>query len=165
MLKEGDKVLYPLHGVGYLKSIEIQKAKNNSTLYYKIYIPARRLEIYVPKERAEKLGLRPISSIKDFLSICKKPYDYRVNLTHPRDERKVILEEKFKSGTLCNITQLARDLKYIYLTKTKISVEEMGILKSAKEILENEIMMMKDISLKEARLLLECKLFRFDSFE
>ncbi|WP_411801429.1 hypothetical protein [Bacillus glycinifermentans] len=80
-------------------------------------------------------------------------------------KRKVILEEKFKSGTLCNITQLARDLKYIYLTKTKISVEEMGILKSAKEILENEIMMMKDISLKEARLLLECKLFRFDSFE
>lgn len=77
MFKIGDKVFYPLHGVGYLSGIEELRINANFKVYYKIYITDQKLFIYVPKEKAQKLGLRLISSVTKLRSVSQRPYDHK----------------------------------------------------------------------------------------
>lgn len=155
MFKIGDKVFYPLHGVGYLSGIEELRINANFKVYYKIYITDQKLFIYVPKEKAQKLGLRLISSVTKLRSISQRPYDHKKNLTLSYFERTSSLKEQLRLGRCEDLIQLARDSRYAMNKKIKLSREEHDIFKTANTLLEQEIMMIEGVSSQVAREFIE----------
>jgi len=54
MFQAGQKIVYPLHGAGYIE--EIEGTENGE--YYIIRIPTGNVMIRIPKDGAEKSGIR-----------------------------------------------------------------------------------------------------------
>ncbi len=59
------KIVYPSQGVGIVKDVFEKKFKENSILYYKIYIEASDMVVMVPVDKAEGLGIRQIVSAEE----------------------------------------------------------------------------------------------------
>lgn len=58
--KAGQKVVYPLQGVGHVQKIENKKFGGKEIPYYIIYLEASDMTVMVPTNKSEELGLRPI---------------------------------------------------------------------------------------------------------
>ena len=56
----GDKVVYPVHGAGWVEAIENREIAGRSRNYYVLNLPFNSLRIMVPQEEAEKVGLRDL---------------------------------------------------------------------------------------------------------
>lgn len=63
MFTIGEKLCYPMHGVGVVENIEERTVLGKTARYYVLRFITSRLTAMVPVESAEDVGLRPI--IKD----------------------------------------------------------------------------------------------------
>ena len=61
MFKVGEKVFYPMNGVGIVEAIEEKEVLGKVQTYYLIQIPASNMNVMIPVDKAAKLGLRPIT--------------------------------------------------------------------------------------------------------
>ena len=60
MYQIGDKVVYPVHGAGWVEAIENREVAGRSRSYYVLNLPFNSLRIMVPQEEAENVGLRDL---------------------------------------------------------------------------------------------------------
>ena len=56
--KIGQKIVYPLQGVGEIVAIDEQMFKEVLTPYYTIYIPVSDMTVMIPVSNTETLGIR-----------------------------------------------------------------------------------------------------------
>ena len=56
--KIGQKIVYPLQGVGEIVGIDEQIFKEVLTPYYTIYIPVSDMTVMIPVSNTETLGIR-----------------------------------------------------------------------------------------------------------
>lgn len=62
MYRKGEKVVYPKHGAGKIADIYKEKISDEKEKYYKIKFFESPIDIAIPVEKAEELGLRsPLS--------------------------------------------------------------------------------------------------------
>jgi len=62
--KKNDVIVYPLQGVGVIKSIEERVFKGENTKYYNIYIETIDMTVMIPAEKCEDLKIRKIITKK-----------------------------------------------------------------------------------------------------
>ena len=60
--KIGQKIVYPLQGVGEIVQIDEQMFKEELTPYYTIYIPVSDMTVMIPVVNTESLGIRALVS-------------------------------------------------------------------------------------------------------
>ena len=60
--KVGEKVVYPMQGVGAVDEIVVKDFKGNDTLYYVIYLSSNDMTVMIPTDKVDGLGIRPIVS-------------------------------------------------------------------------------------------------------
>lgn len=143
--QQGTKVVYPAHGVGEIEGIETQTIAGMEVSLYKINFRQDRLVLKVPVQKAQKSGLRPISSeerINDAITTLKGRARIRRMMWSRRAQE---YETKINSGDPVAIAEVLRDLKRSN-DESEQSYSERQIYQSALERLAREYAAVENIA-------------------
>ena len=149
MYKTGDKILYPMHGAGVIKSIEEREILGEIKEYYLLNVPCGDMEVMIPVDNCEDIGVRPIVSPGELekaiavLSLESSEMSGNWNKRY-RDNM-----EKIKSGEIVLVAEIVRNLTRIN-RENKLSAGEKKMLSNARKILQSEVMLVLDIGEEEA---------------
>ena len=149
MFSVGEKIVYPVHGAGVVESIENREILGEVRSYYVLRITSGDLQVLVPVDTAEKVGVRLVSDAerlrqaRDVLSGPASPWEenwnrrYRLNM------------DKIKSGDICELAEVVRTLTLRDNAKG-LSAGEKKMLDNARRILLSEIVLADGVTAEEA---------------
>lgn len=149
MFKVGDKIVYPLHGVGVIGAIEKKVVLSKRHEFYIITIINSGMKVMIPTEKAQSIGLRKVIAKKDIvkvLTVLKKTD------VETEDDWKIRYQsnvDKIKSGSIFAVAEVARDLFKRGKDK-ELSIMERKLYENAYQLMIHEIALTKDIDIDEA---------------
>ncbi|MEG1559903.1 MAG: CarD family transcriptional regulator [Clostridia bacterium] len=138
MFAVGEKVCYPMHGVGVIDSIEEQNVLGEKAQYYVMRFLGGRMTAMIPVETANVVGLREIidldvyDEVMEFLKIEPETdcgnwnQRYRENL------------QKLKNGTVFEVADVVKTLSQRE-NKRGLSTGERKMLLTARSVLLGEL--------------------------
>ncbi len=149
MYKVGDKIVYPMHGVGIIESIERKVVLGKRTEYYIVTIINSGMKVMIPTEKADEIGIRRIISKKEVtkvLTLLKKED------VETEDDWKLRYQgniDKVKSGSIFEVAEVARDL-YRRGREKELSIMERKLYENAYQLVIHEIALSFDVDIEEA---------------
>ncbi len=146
MFQTGQKIVYPMHGAGYIEDTEDGE-------YYIIRIPTGNVRIRIPKDRAADTGIRFLEE-----KVAVEETIVRVGKSKPTlsDNWNLRYKENFsrlKTGKLEQATEVIK-LLYEQERKKKLSSVECRLLGMARQIVLSEIISVYEINSEKAEELL-----------
>lgn len=149
MYKKGDKIVYPMHGVGKIKTIEKKTVLGEKKNYYLLTINNSGMEAMIPVEKADEIGIRPVISkneIKKVMTVIEK------GETIVEDDWKLRYQnniDKVKSGSIYQVAEVTRDL-YKRGQEKELSIMERKLYENAYNLVVHEVALSKDVDIEEA---------------
>lgn len=150
MFKVGDKIVYPMHGVGLIESIEKKEVLGHRSEFYIIKIVNNGMKVMIPvKSSGTTVGIRGIISkneVKKVLDVLKK------GETKIEDDWKLRYENnvnKVKTGNILEVAEVARDL-FRRGREKELSIMERKLYESAYNLIIHEVAMAKNVDIEEA---------------
>lgn len=149
MYNVGDKIVYPMHGAGVIEKIEVKEILGEQRQYYILNTPHGGMKVMIPVDKSDQIGVREIideakvQELLDVLGAESTPMPsnwnrrYRANM------------DKMKTGDILQVAEVARNLYRIEQTKN-LSNGEKKMLSNAMQIMESELVLVKDITTDEA---------------
>jgi len=153
----GEFVVYPTHGVGKVLGVETQEIGGTELQLFVITFQQDRMTLRVPVAKADKSGLRRLSSrkIMDSALVTLKG---RARIKRTMWSRRAQeYEAKINSGDPVSIAEVVRDL-YRNVGQPDQSFSERQIYESALERLASELAAVESIENDEATKKLEAVL-------
>ncbi len=150
----GDKVVYPMHGAGIIEAIEEREVLGNRQKYYIMKLPIGDMQVMVPMESAEDVGLREIidhEGVKKVIEILKGK---KTKMSSNWNRRYRANMEKIRSGDIFEVAEVVRNLA-IRDAEKGLSTGEKKMLDSAKQILISELVLAQDATEEEIEALIE----------
>lgn len=141
--KEGDKVVYPAHGVGVVDSIKMRKISGAEQKFYNITISETGMKIMVPTAQADTVGLRQVvdsKTVDEVYDILKQKNVAVDTQTWNRRYREY--SQKIKTGSVLEIARVIRDLSVLKGDK-ELSFGERRMLDTAQGLLVKELSIAK----------------------
>ena len=144
----GDKVVHPMHGAGIIDGTIEKRINGVTRKYYKLKLFSNSMQVLIPIESSEQIGVRPIidentadNIIRSIDSIEVVPENnwskrYRDNMLH------------LKSGDLMQVALVVKSLTKRDSEKG-LSSGERKMLNSAKQILISEIVLAKSANYED----------------
>jgi CarD family transcriptional regulator len=135
----GDNAVYPGHGVGVVRAIEVKEIFGKRHEFYSIQILENGMKIMIPKDNVLSVGLRPIISRDEaakVISILRETNVKIDNQTWNRRYREYM--EKIKTGSVFEIAEVLRDLFLLKVDK-ELSFGERKMLDTARGLLLKEL--------------------------
>ncbi|ACD53896.1 transcription factor YdeB [Clostridium botulinum] len=156
MFNVGDKVVYPMQGIGIVQRIEEKLFCGKKKKYCIIQMLKNNLEIMIPIDRLPNSKLRMINDINTLEDILNNIGDTSnpEEADLPSKQRYEINLNKIKSGLLEDSLDVFYNLTLINKNKALNSTEKQ-ILNTAQKFLIDEIRVIKDISENEATKILK----------
>ena len=146
----GDKVVYPMHGIGVIDRIEPKTVCGISKEYIIIQILSNSLEIMIPTEKIANSTLRKISDNSTLESVLFNIANQNTNMVDmSTKERYQINLNKIRSGSLKDSVEVVHDLALIKKEKT-LNSSENQLFNTARKFLIEEVSQIKNISEIEA---------------
>lgn len=149
MYQLGDKVVYPMHGVGRIDSIEKKVVLGKKAEFYIINIINSGMKVMIPVDNADRIGLRSIiqkKEIKKVLTIIKQENVVTEDDWKLRYQNNI---DKVKSGSIFVVAEVTRDL-YRRGRGKELSIMERKLYENAYQLLIHEIALAKDVAVEEA---------------
>ena len=149
MFKIGDRIVYPMHGVGTIDAIEKKEILGHRTEYYIIRIINNGMKVMIPVKSPGASPIRGIISkneVKKVLDILKKGDAKIEDAWKLRYENNV---NKVKSGNILEVAEVARDL-FRRGREKELSIMERKLYESAYNLIIHEVAMAKNIDIEEA---------------
>jgi CarD family transcriptional regulator len=149
MYKVGDKVVYPVHGVGTVEAIEKKAVLGQKDDYYTILIVSNGMKVMIPVKNCDSVGIRPViakSQTKKVLDLLKN------GETRTEDDWKLRYEinaNKVKTGDILEVAEVARDIFRRGRDK-ELSTMERKLYESAYNLIIHELAMAKDVDIEVA---------------
>lgn len=109
--KIGQYVVYPTHGVGKILDLIDHKIGNHHLEFYKIEFPKDKMNLSVPINRAQKIGLRALcdqETINAALEIIADKAQTTRGIMWSRRAQEY--ERKINSGNILAVSEVIRDL-------------------------------------------------------
>ena len=132
------EVVYPLHGVGRIETIETRDFRGTDILYYIIYIEVSDMTVMIPVDKADELGIRAIVSMKESKKALKLiGEDYEPVPTDWKLRYQMNLD-LLKSGSVLDIATVVRTLYHRSKIK-ELPILERKLFDSAQRLLIDEI--------------------------
>lgn len=138
------KVVYPGHGVAQISRIFEKKFGSSVSVFCELRFLNKDMTVMVAMDRAQEVGLRPLSTqehINDILETLVSP----ARQISPQEltasnwnRRNKEYQNKLRTGSLKDISEIYRDLKYISRQK-ELSFGEKSLLSKAESLLAEEI--------------------------
>lgn len=153
--KEGDKVVYPAHGVGEVDSIQNRKVSGAEQQFYMITIIETGMKIMVPLSQAVTVGLRRVVDSRTVDEVYDILRDKNVTVdTQTWNRRYREYSQKIKTGSVLEIARVIRDLSVLKVDK-ELSFGERRMLDTAQGLLVKELSIAKASTEKKIRAELE----------
>lgn len=152
MFAVGDRVIYPMHGGAIVKAIDSHVHNDIANDYYVLEMLFESMTLSVPVAHAENLGLRNIVSEEELASVAevlKSMPDVREIKSISWNRRFQIYMDWIKSGKITEVARVFKILKILEKNK-KISVGERRLLHNTKQILQSELMLVRNIDAQAA---------------
>jgi CarD family transcriptional regulator len=149
MFKKGDKIVYPMHGVGTIDAIEKRVVLGKRDKFYIISIINSGMKVMIPVEKAEAIGIRAIISkreVNKVLELLKKKESITEDDWKLRYQGNI---DKVKSGSIYEVGTVARDL-YKRGKEKELSIMERKLYENAYQLVIHEIALAKNINIEEA---------------
>jgi CarD family transcriptional regulator len=139
MFKKGDTIIYPVYGLGEVAEIVKNKFKGEEVEYYRIVFDKPEIDVEIPVQNAEKLGVRkPLtrSEIKKLLNSFDKTKKIEEK---SQSEINDIAKDKMRGGKLEDLIETfnlykgvkkvrAKDEKDLTDTQMEISDKVLGLI-------------------------------------
>lgn len=150
MFTIGDKVVYPMQGIGIIERIENKIFSGKSKEYIIIKILSNNLEIMIPSDKISNSSLRKISDNSTLENVLFNLTDKTINIKGMSSkERYQFNLDKIKSGSLQDSAEVVYDLISIKKEKT-LNSSEKQLFNTARKFLVQEVSLIKNISEIEA---------------
>lgn len=150
MYRKGDRILYPMHGAGVIEAIEKREILGTIKEYYILHIPCGDMEVMIPVENCEMMGVRPISSVADAKKAMKILSEKSTPMTGNWNKRYRENMEKIKTGRIDQVAEIVRNLTRVD-RENRLSAGEKKMLSNVRRILQSEIMLVFDMDQDEAK--------------
>ena len=142
MFSQGDKVVYPGHGVAVIYRILERRIGGKATRFYELKFVNKDMMILVPVDNIVSIGIRTVSTQKDIgtlfatflIPVKQHNHEMAVNW----NKRNKEYQGKIRSGRLQEICEIYRDLKCIE-TQKELSFGEKNLLQQTEALLVEEI--------------------------
>ena len=147
MFAAGDRVVYPLHGGAIIKEINHREQNGGVVDYYVLQMLFENMTVAIPVSNAEKLGLRQIGStetLKQLEGVLKETPDVQSVKSISWNRRFQLYMDKIKTGSVIEVAKIFKILTLLEKAK-KISVGERRLLHNTRQIIQSEIMLIKDV--------------------
>ena len=157
MFAAGDGVVYPLHGGAIIKEINHRQQDGGVVDYYILQMLFENMTVAVPVRNAERLGLRQVGGVETLAQIetvLKENPDVQSVKSISWNRRFQLYMDKIKTGSVLEVAKIFKILTILERAK-KISVGERRLLHNTKQILQSEIMLIKDMDAEKAESWLE----------
>lgn len=147
----GDKVVYPMQGIGIIDRIEDKIFSGKNREYIIVKILSNNLEIMIPSDKISNSNLRKVtdnSTLEDVLFDLTNKNNKLESIS--AKERYQNNMTKIKSGSLKDSAEVVYDL--ILMNKEKsLNTSEKQLFNTAHKFLVQEVSLIKNISETEAR--------------
>ena len=158
MFNIGDKIVYPGQGIGVIDCIEEREFKGEKQKFYKIDIFNSTMKLTYPMNRIEDSNIRLVSESKDIDSYLEDFSKTTLTVEEIKSttakERMSINSKKIKDGTLKDYLDVILNLSEV-MKNGNINANEKQVLNSTKSLVAEEISQSKNISLDEAKNILD----------
>jgi CarD family transcriptional regulator len=144
----GEKVIHKRYGLGEVIGLDEKEFSGQLTSCYVVRV--RDLTIWVPAVADEQSSLRaptPREAYENIFDILRSDGE---PLPNDRFQRKTILSENMKEGSLEGFCRVVRDLTWWGSTK-KLNVDDRSVLERAQSFVVNEWMLSFSISQTQAQ--------------
>lgn len=144
MFKLHENVVYPGHGVARVSRILEKTVGGALIVFYELSFINRDVTVLVPTNNTEIVGLRPLStpkSIQDIFYTLAEPagkIDYHEFAASSWNKRSKGYQLKLRTGSLRELSEIYRDLRFIGTQKT-LSFGEKNLLSQTEALLVEEI--------------------------
>ena len=136
--------VYPAHGVGVIKSIEMQTVAGIDQAFYVLEILDNGMRIMIPTVSSESVGLRAIVDETEVSGVLDILADRNVELgSQTWNRRYRDYMEKIKTGSVHEVAAVLRDLFLLSVDKD-LSYGERKMLDTAKGLLVTELSLAQD---------------------
>lgn len=153
MYTVGEKVVHPMHGAGVITEITEERLSGVVERYYVFTAPLGGLTLKIPVGSSGTVGLRhPVSRsqlAETLASLRGMEEDMTENWNHRYRENM----ERIKSGQVHEVARVIKSLTHREASRG-LSTVERKMLRSAKQILLSEMMLVEDLSYDGAEQLL-----------
>ena len=150
MYELGEKVVYPLHGVGVINSIEDKTVLGEKRSYYIIKLSISDMTVMIPTDKSEQLGLRQVVSSRDVSKALKLINSEITDMEEDWKARYQHNFEKIKSGSILNVAEVVRNLFHRNKIK-ELSIMEKKLYENAYRLLVDEIAYVKNLEKEDAQ--------------
>ena len=149
MYNIGDKIVYPMHGAGLIEGIEIKEILGEERKYYILNTPHGGMKVMIPVDKSDEIGVREIideSQVEELLKVLSADSTPMPSNWNRRYRANM---DKMKTGDILQVAEVARNLYRIDKQKS-LSNGEKKMLANALQIMESELVLVKNITTGEA---------------
>lgn len=134
----GDKAVYPAHGVGIIKNIEIKAIGGQDKSFYVLQILASGATLMIPTDSIDRAGMRSLVTSKEIKKIHKIIKSEGKIATTTWNRRFREFNDKLRTGKVDDIAEVLRDLNTLQVKKD-LSFGEKKMMDKAKSLIVSEI--------------------------
>lgn len=145
----GAKIAHPLHGAGIIERIETRRIGGAEKEYYVLKIPVGNLDVMIPTDTCEKVGVRGIITPEEAEQLFSSIPDIEITASVNWNKRYRENMELIKSGDLLKVSSVIKGLMQRDQEKG-LSTGERKMLHSAKQIVLSEIVLSTGCAFEEA---------------
>ena len=149
MFNVGDYIVYPMYGAGIITEIVEKDFLGEMRTYYNVSLPYCRMEVSVPVDNTEKLGVRPIIDPKRIDEVIEVPKGDTEPMNPNWNKRYRENTERMQTGDILEVAAVVRNLVRTDRLKP-LSTGEKKLLSTAKQILESELIYSGGYTMEEA---------------
>ena len=106
----GDKVCYPMHGIGVIESIELKMVLGEEDQYYILRFVSNNMTAMIPVTKAEAVGLRQLMSREVCESVLDTVRRATLEESDNRNQRYRDNLERMRSGDIYDMLEVVKSL-------------------------------------------------------
>ena len=150
----GETVVYPHHGAARIEDVFTRKIRGEEKTYLKLRVVQGDLEIQVPADMLEDVGVRDVSDDEQLKQVFTVLRAEQIEEPSNWSRRYKANSEKLTSGDVIKVAEVVRDLTRRDAYR-HLSAGEKRMLSQARQILGSEVALARQVSEGEALELLD----------
>jgi len=154
MFEIGDKIVYPMHGAGVIKAVEVKEILGERREYYIIQMPIGDMKVLVPVDNVEEIGVRYIITKEEIEDVIDKLRGHKTAMPQNWNRRYRANMERIKTGDIDEIAAVVRNLTIMDNNKG-LSTGERKMLTNARQMLLSELVLASELSAEEVEKIIE----------
>ena len=135
MYTVGQKIVHPMHGAGTVVEVLEKTVLGETKDYYKIQMMLRGIEILVPVDRCEAIGLRNVMTEEEYEELIEVLDGKMSKMPKNWNQRYRANMERIKTGDILELGSVVRNLMLL-------DAGEKRMLIGAKQMMISEMMIL-----------------------